>query len=517
MNRICRTTRSSCAPAEPGKDAIPISRPNFLELCARLVVEDEKAFEQLWRRLGLSVDWSLTYTTVGNASRRTSQRAFLRNLARGEAYQAEAPTLWDVDYRTAVAQAELEDRELPGAYHALRFHKADGSGDLLVDTTRPELLAACVAVVAHPDDERYRALFGTEVITALYGTQSPDRGASPCRPGKGNGRGDDLYVRRCHRRRRGGVSCNSRRAPSSVSTAGSSPTRPTRSATPTRTRRSRARRSNKRRRSSWNNCARAASSTGEPRPITHPVKFYERGERPLEIVTSRQWYYRNGGRDPELRAELLRARPRAQLASRSHALAVRDVDRGPQLRLAGESPALLRGAVPGLVPARCEWRGRPRRAAARRPKTACPSIRRPTCPTGSPRRSATNPADSPPIPTSWTHGRRRRSRRRSRPDGSTIPISSSARSRWIFGPRVRRSSVRGCSTRSCARGSNTRVCRGRTRSSTGGCSTPIARRCRSRRATSSRRCRWSRSTAPTRSGTGRATAGPRSTPRSTSA
>src|SRR4249920_2631362 len=126
-------------PDTPPKDPIPISRPNFLELCARLVAEDEKAFEELWRRLGLSVDWTLTYTTVGTQARRTSQRAFLRNLARGEAYRADAPTLWDVDYRTAVAQAELEDRERPGAYHALRFRKLNGGGDLMIDTTRPEL------------------------------------------------------------------------------------------------------------------------------------------------------------------------------------------------------------------------------------------------------------------------------------------------------------------------------------------------------------------------------------------
>jgi valyl-tRNA synthetase len=160
-------------PDKPGKDVVPISRPNFLGLCARLVAEDEKAFEELWRRLGLSVDWSMTYTTIGREAQRTSQLAFLRNLARGEAYQADAPTLWDVDFRTAVAQAELEDRETAGAYHALRFHKADGSGDLLIDTTRPELLAACVAVVAHPDDERYQALFDTEVTTPLYGARVP--------------------------------------------------------------------------------------------------------------------------------------------------------------------------------------------------------------------------------------------------------------------------------------------------------------------------------------------------------
>ena len=106
----------------PARTPTPISRRNFVELCERLTVEDEQAFEALWRRLGLSVDWSLTYTTIGGPARATSQRAFLRNLARGEAYTAEAPTLWDVGFGTAVAQAELEDRERPGAYHRLRFH-----------------------------------------------------------------------------------------------------------------------------------------------------------------------------------------------------------------------------------------------------------------------------------------------------------------------------------------------------------------------------------------------------------
>ena len=117
---------------------VPVSRPNFIELCEELTAQDEQVFEDLFRRLGLSVDWSLLYTTIEDRSRRTSQRAFLRNLARGEAYTQEAPTLWDVDFRTAVAQAELEDRERPGAYHTIAFHKSDGSGDVLIDTTRPD-------------------------------------------------------------------------------------------------------------------------------------------------------------------------------------------------------------------------------------------------------------------------------------------------------------------------------------------------------------------------------------------
>src|SRR3712207_5680571 len=134
---------------------------NFVELCMRLTEEDERAFEQLWRRVGLSVDWNNVYRTISEASRATAQRAFLHNLARGEAYAQEAPTLWDVTFRTAVAQAELEDRERPGAYHRISFHTADGP--VFIETTRPELIPACVALVAHPDDERYQPLFGQMV------------------------------------------------------------------------------------------------------------------------------------------------------------------------------------------------------------------------------------------------------------------------------------------------------------------------------------------------------------------
>src|SRR3712207_1829642 len=158
-------------PAKPGKDQQPVSRRNFVELCMQLTEEDELAFEQLWRRVGLSVDWSNVYRTISETSRATAQRMFLRNLARGEAYAQEAPTLWDVTFRTAVAQAELEDRERPGAYHRVAFHGP--SGPVFIETTRPELLPACVALVAHPDDERYQPLFGKTVRTPLFGVEVP--------------------------------------------------------------------------------------------------------------------------------------------------------------------------------------------------------------------------------------------------------------------------------------------------------------------------------------------------------
>jgi valyl-tRNA synthetase len=168
-----------------GHRQVSLSRRNFVELCQTLTVEDEKAFEALFKRLGLSVDWQHTYETIGERARRAAQRAFLRNLARGEAYSTEAPTLWDVDFRTAVAQAELEDRELPGAYHRIAFHGPDS--DVHIETTRPELLPACVALVAHPDDERYQPLFGTTVRTPLFDVEVPVVAHELAQPDKGSG------------------------------------------------------------------------------------------------------------------------------------------------------------------------------------------------------------------------------------------------------------------------------------------------------------------------------------------
>ena len=290
---------------DPPKDhrAIPISRPNFLELCDELVELDEKVFEELFRRLGLSVDWTLLYATIDERSRRVSQRAFLRNLARGEAYSAEAPTLWDVDFQTAVAQAEMEDRERPGAYHKLAFHRTDGSGDIEIDTTRPELLAACVALVAHPDDERYQPVFGSTVRTPLYGVEVPVVAHPLAQPDKGTGIAmictfgdltDVIWWRELQLPTRAIIARNGRiiseppagvNAEAFAEVAGLTVKQAQKRVVEMLT--------------------ESGEMIGEARPIQHPVKFYERGERPLEIVTSRQWYIRNGGRDTDLRSALV--------------------------------------------------------------------------------------------------------------------------------------------------------------------------------------------------------------------
>ena len=171
---------------DPKARAIPISRPNFVELCEAVVPEFEAAYHDLWANVGLSVDWDHTYTTIGPKATRTSQLGFLRLVERQLAYRSESPTLWDVDMRTSVAQAELTDKELPGAYHKLSFTGPDGA-PLLIDTTRPELLPACVAVVAHPDDERFQPLFGQHATTPLFGVSVPIVAHTLADPEKGTG------------------------------------------------------------------------------------------------------------------------------------------------------------------------------------------------------------------------------------------------------------------------------------------------------------------------------------------
>ncbi|ATY10717.1 valine--tRNA ligase [Amycolatopsis sp. AA4] len=293
---------SFAPPEKPGKNAIPVSRRNFVELCRQLTETDEKVFEEVWRSIGLSVDWTLAYQTIDPATTEISQRAFLRNLARGEAYQSEAPTLWDVTFRTAVAQAELEDRERPGAYHDLVFTAGDGA-EVLISTTRPELLPACVALVAHPDDERYQGLFGKTVRTPVFGVEVPVHAHHLADPEKGTGIAmvctfgdttDVTWWRALQLETRPVLGRDGRfrsEPPHGVPAEKYEPLAGKTVHTG--------------RQIVVDLLREVGALRGEPRPITHPVKFYEKGDKPLEIVTSRQWYLRNGGRDDALRAKLL--------------------------------------------------------------------------------------------------------------------------------------------------------------------------------------------------------------------
>jgi len=286
-------------------DQIAISRRNFIELCEKLTLEDEKHFEALWRQLGLSIDWSQTYQTISPDAQAVSQKAFLNNLSRGEAYQAMAPTLWDVTFRTAVAQAELEDRDQPGAYHRIGFDGPDGK--IFIETTRPELIPACVALVAHPDDERYQPLFGKTVRTPLFGVEVPVLAHRLAQIDKGSGIAmictfgdvtDVIWWRELDLPNRAILGWDGRiisEAPDVI--------------TSEKGKEVFAQLAGKTVFSAKQTIVEALQLSGDmigdPKPITHPVKFFEKGDKPLEIVSTRQWYIRNGGRDQELRDRLI--------------------------------------------------------------------------------------------------------------------------------------------------------------------------------------------------------------------
>ncbi|MGO1345513.1 MAG: valine--tRNA ligase [Bifidobacterium psychraerophilum] len=288
-------------------DQVPVSRQNFIELCERLTGEDEKLFEALWKSLGLSVDWTQTYHTIGEHPRRVAQKAFLRNLSRGEAYQQEAPGLWDVTFQTAVAQAELESREYPGFYHKIAFRFADGT-PLYIETTRPELLAACGALIAHPDDERYKEHFGEKVYSPLFHVEVPILAHPAAEMEKGAGIAmcctfgditDVQWWRELHLPTRSIIQRNGRiimDVPDWITDeAGRALFEETEGKTVFTARKI-----------IVDALREAGDLDGEPTPTKRMTNFYEKGDKPLEIVTSRQWYLRNGGTDAALNAQLIK-------------------------------------------------------------------------------------------------------------------------------------------------------------------------------------------------------------------
>jgi valyl-tRNA synthetase len=284
-------------PEKAPEKKLSISRKNFVELCHQLTRIDEEIFKSIWRYLGLSIDWSLEYSTISRDTQAITQRGFLEMLRRGEVYSSVAPTLWDVDFRTAVSQAEMEDRERPGNYHRVVFQKADGSGTIDIETTRPEMLASCVALVAHPEDPRYQSLFGTKVVTPLFGVEVPILAHELADPEKGTGVAmictfgdvtDIIWWRELQLPTRALIGRDGRFLPAEFG----SDDLPSRDAAAANAiyRELEGRTVNQVRAVVVDKLRDSGALVGEPRAITHPVKFYERGERPLEIVTSRQWF-----------------------------------------------------------------------------------------------------------------------------------------------------------------------------------------------------------------------------------
>ncbi|MGF1468355.1 MAG: valine--tRNA ligase [Sandaracinaceae bacterium] len=294
--------------AKPAKKQRPrqISRRNFIELCETVTAEDEKAFEQLFRRVGLSVDWGQTYATIDERSRHLAQLSFLDLYAKGHLYTSEAPTMWDVDFQTAVAQAEVVARPKQGAFHDIRFGVAGSADSFVISTTRPELLPACVGVTAHPDDERYRQLFGKVAVTPLFAVSVPIFPSELVDPKKGTGIlmvctfGDQTDV---HWWREQGlvlreiVGPDGRLLERTFTEGGvfdsSSPSRANRYYAELAGKRvagARARIVELLQEPEGAAADPAPALQGNPKPTEQAVKHYEKGDRPLEYIVTRQWF-----------------------------------------------------------------------------------------------------------------------------------------------------------------------------------------------------------------------------------
>jgi valyl-tRNA synthetase len=298
------------APHEPGLRLEPasaearrgppraVSRPTFIELCRRVTAEDEQVFEALWRRIGLSVDWRQRYATIDDHCRRLAQLSFVELFAGGHLYSAHAPTMWDVDYQTAVAQAEIEERPQAGVLHQIAFD-AEGGGRFAVATTRPELLPACVGVAAHPEDGRHRGLIGGTALTPLFRAPVPIFASPLVDPDKGTGilmvctfgdatdvtwwREQGLPLRQVLGRDGRlmpvvyGQGLWESRDPGAANAAYSAL----------------AGKTVKQARAAIVELLRGgAALAGDPRPVERAVKFFEKGDQPLEILPTRQWFVR---------------------------------------------------------------------------------------------------------------------------------------------------------------------------------------------------------------------------------
>ena len=307
------------APHEPGLKLEPatarqrkahprlVSRENFIGLCHDITREDEKAFKTLWRRAGLSIDWREEYATIDHRSRQLAQLSFRDLFEKGHVYTAHAPFMWDVDFQMALSQADVEDRTRPGAFHRIEFGVEGTGRGFVIATTRPELLAACVGVAAHPEDARYRELFGKNAITPLFRVPVPIFPSEAADPEKGTGilmvctfgdamdiewwREKGLALRQLVGRdgRLLPVEFGSEAFPSRDADAAN---RAYAEIANKSVSRARTRMVDLLGDPEGSATGRGAPLQGEPESIQHAVKFYEKGDRPLEFVPTRQWFVR---------------------------------------------------------------------------------------------------------------------------------------------------------------------------------------------------------------------------------
>ena len=304
-----------------------VSRKNFIELCAEVTRMDEVQFKELFTRLGLSVDWREEYATISRYSRRIAQLSFLDLYRKGHLYQSSSPTLWDIDFQTAIAQAEVEDREEPGAFHKVHFGLLDSPSDhFTIATTRPELIPACVAIAAHPEDAKYHHLIGKFAVSPIFFAPIPIVASTTVDREKGTGIvmictfGDVMDVDWWREKQlplRQIIGRNGRimeqefiqydAAKHASTTHGPDAANGTfYSVRPAEANEAysaiKGKSLSETRRLIVEKLGIEASSpvfgaptaplAEKPAPLVHPVKFFEKGSRPLELIPTKQWFLR---------------------------------------------------------------------------------------------------------------------------------------------------------------------------------------------------------------------------------
>jgi len=254
-----------------------MKRSEFINLCASESSLVEKEFEHLWQRLGISADWTNTYSTISHDVRKISQRSFLDLLKRGYIYRKEEPALYCTTCFTSVAQAELDDVETPSYFNDVVF-KAENGTPLVIATTRPELLPSCVALFFHPDDARYKQLLNTKATVPLFNYEVPILADELVDPEKGTGlvmcctfgdKNDIAWYKKHHLPYRQSVGFDGRWTANTGELAGLKVPEA---------------------RAKIIEMLKAENVLIHQKPITHPVNVHERCQKPIEYVVLKQWF-----------------------------------------------------------------------------------------------------------------------------------------------------------------------------------------------------------------------------------
>ncbi|RUP31575.1 MAG: valine--tRNA ligase, partial [Curvibacter sp.] len=150
-----------------------LGRKNFVSKVWEWKEKSGNTITTQMRRMGDSVDWSREYFTMDDKLSSVVTDTFVRLYEQGLIYRGKRLVNWDPVLMSAVSDLEVESEEEDGSLWHIAYPLADGSGSLTVATTRPETLLGDVAVMVHPEDERYTALIGKMVKLPLTDREIP--------------------------------------------------------------------------------------------------------------------------------------------------------------------------------------------------------------------------------------------------------------------------------------------------------------------------------------------------------